>query len=93
MKLFKQQDFGCQHTFKERIKAKKKGVEYKGDRACQGCLLHDWWYGYRSHYIGQYLELPLILLYRPFWWLKYGRKMDAKGYMPHEKNYKGKYKK
>ncbi len=90
MKLFKQQGWGCQHVLKEKIKAKNEGVEYKGDRACQGCLFDDWWYSTR---FGRAVEIFLIILYRPFWWLKYGRKRDANGYMPHDKNYKGKYKK
>ena len=93
MKLFRQPGGGCEHTLKKRRKVKKEGIEYTGDSMCQRCCFYDWYYGYRSHYIGHYLELPLILLYRPFWWLKYGRKMDEKGFMPGHVNYTGRFKK
>jgi len=83
MKLFKQQGWGCQHTIDARYEARKKGIKYTGDKACQACLRHDWFW---STGIPYYLAIP----YYPFWWLKYGRKMDKKGFMPDEEGYNGK---
>ena len=51
------------------------------DRACQKCLRHDWWW---STHIPYYL----VILFYPYWWLRYGRKMDKKGFMPDEEGYR-----
>jgi len=75
MKLFKQKGWGCEHNFTRRDK----------ERACQKCLRHDWFWMSKG---GQIFELSMIIIVYPFWWLKWGRNMDKRGFMKGEKNYK-----
>jgi len=73
MKLFKQQGWICKHNWKKR-------AEHK---ACQKCLCYDWFWC-RSK-IGFVTECVLLVITFPFWWLKWGRHMDKKGFMKGEK--------
>jgi len=79
MKLFKQKGWGCEHNFANL----KKGKD--GDRACQSCLRHDWFWSSR---FGDPTLITLMIITYPYWWLRWGRNMDKRGFMKGEKNYK-----
>ena len=75
MKLFKQKGWGCEHNI----------MRKDGELACQTCLRHDWFW---SSKIGNPTLIILIILNYPYWWLRWGRNMDKRGFMKGEKNYK-----
>ena len=75
MKIFKQKDgWTCPHSRKKKVRG-----------TCQRCLLRDWYWCSTTGHIIQFI---LFIIIYPFWWLKYGRHMDKKGFMPDEKGYK-----
>jgi len=75
MKLFKQKGWGCEHRWTIR----------DGDRACQHCLFHDWFWMSKG---GHIFELVLVIITFPYWWLRWGRNMDKRGFMKGEKGWK-----
>jgi len=74
MKLFKQKGWGCEHNFGRK----------DGERACQKCLFNDWFWISRG---GHILTLILVVITYPYWWLRWGRNMDKRGFMKGEPNY------
>ena len=75
MNLFKERGWGCEHNRRNKT----------GNRACQKCLFHDW---YWCSKIGNATTIILVIVTYPFWWLRYGRNMDKRGFMKGEKGYK-----